>query len=319
MYLEKVIVRPRHVEFQVLADVHGAAVHLGERECSVQRRHQKLIEESPCAVLTPELRARMGGVAVRAALAAGYANAGTVEFLLDAHGDFYFLEVNARLQVEHPVTELVTGLDLVKAQLRLAAGEPLGLRQEDVEFRGAALECRICAEDPFADFLPSIGEVSDLVEPAGPGVRLESALERGQQITPYYDPLVAKLITWGADRDEAIARMRRALSEYRIQGIATTIPFHQLVMDDAAVRGRRHRHGVRREALRRAAAVGRRRGRDERRRPSGAEVAAVVAALLALMPGAAPGAARGGAGDGRSGIDPWMATARLGARRLGGV
>ena len=319
MYLEKVIVRPRHVEFQVLADVHGAAVHLGERECSVQRRHQKLIEESPCAVLTPELRVRMGDVAVRAALAAGYANAGTVEFLLDARGDFYFLEVNARLQVEHPVTELVTGLDLVKAQLRLAAGEPLGLRQEDVEFRGAAIECRICAEDPFADFLPSIGLVSDLVEPAGPGVRLESALERGQLITPYYDPLVAKLITWGADREEAISRMRRALLEYRVQGIATTIPFHKLVMDDEQFVAADIDTGyVERRFGELPRAAGDATGTSDAG-PSGAEIAAVVAALLALMPGAAPAAVRGGAGDGRTGIDPWMATARLGARRLGGV
>jgi acetyl-CoA carboxylase, biotin carboxylase subunit len=319
VYVEKVVVRPRHVEFQVLADVHGAAVHLGERECSVQRRHQKLIEESPCAVMTPELRARMGAVAVRAVLAAGYANAGTVEFLLDSRGDFYFLEVNARLQVEHPVTELITGLDLVKAQLRLAAGEALGLRQQDVTFRGAAIECRICAEDPFADFLPSIGVLSELVEPAGPGVRLESALERGQEITPYYDPLIAKLITWGVDRAEAIARMRRALSEYRIQGIATTIPFHQRVMDDEQFVAADIDTGyVERRFPELPLDAGRAMGAGEAEL-SGAEVAAVVAGMLALRPDASVAAARGPAGAPRAGVDPWMATTRLGARRLGGV
>ena len=325
VYLEKVVVRPRHVEFQVLADVHGAAIHLGERECSLQRRHQKLIEESPCAVVTPELRARMGAVAVRAVLAAGYVNAGTVEFLVDADGDFSFLEVNARLQVEHPVTELVTGIDLVKAQLRLAAGGALGLRQEEVVFRCAALECRICAEDPFADFLPSVGEVTDLVEPAGPGVRLESALEPGQQITPYYDPLIAKLVTWGADRDEAIARMRRALAEYRIQGVTTTIPFHQRVMDDEQFAAadidtgyvdRRFPELPPRGPERAAG------GRDVGR--SSVEVAAVVAAVLGQRPALvrlldrAPAGGAAAQEVGRKVGDPWPAAARRDARRWGG-
>jgi acetyl-CoA carboxylase biotin carboxylase subunit len=231
MYLERLITRPRHVEVQILADRDGNVVHLGERECSVQRRHQKLVEESPSPAVDPDLRARMGDVAVRAAQAVGYTNAGTCEFLLDADGSFYFLEVNARLQVEHPVTELVTGLDLVHQQLRIAAGEPLGFTQDDVHFRGHAIECRVSAEDPYNGFFPSTGRVRAVHEPAGPGVRLDSALEAGQDVSLHYDPLLAKLIVWAPDRPAALRRMRRALGEYLVLGVATTIPFHRWLME----------------------------------------------------------------------------------------
>ena len=232
VFLEKQIVKPRHIEFQILADQHGHCIHLNERECSIQRRHQKLVEESPSSIMTPELRQRMGEVAVKAALASGYTNAGTVEFLVDINRDFYFLEVNARLQVEHPVTEMITGIDLVKAQFHVAAGEPLTLAQEDVPLNGSAIECRICAEDPHEGFFPSSGAVDLLIEPAGPGVRLDSGLLEGQEVSLHYDPLVAKLVVWAGTRAEAIDRMRRALNEYEVYGIKTTIPFHKLVMDD---------------------------------------------------------------------------------------
>ncbi len=230
MYLERLVVRPRHVEIQMLADQHGNAVHLAERECSVQRRHQKLVEEAPAPTVTPELRARMGEVAVRAAKAVGYTNAGTCEMLLDQSGEFFFLEVNARLQVEHPVTELVTGIDLVHWQLRIAAGEPLGFTQDDVRLRGHAIECRIQAEDPYSRFFPSTGTVTALREPAGPGIRIDGMLEPGVEITPLYDSLMAKLIVWAEDRPRALERMRRALDEYRVLGVRTTIPFHRWLM-----------------------------------------------------------------------------------------
>ena len=234
MYLERLVVRPRHVEIQILADTHGNVVHLGERECSVQRRHQKLVEESPSPVVGPELRARMGEVAVRAAKAVGYTNAGTCEMLLDQHGEFYFLEVNARLQVEHPVTELVTGIDLVHWQLRVAAGEPLGFAQDDVQMRGHAVECRIQAEDPFGRFFPSTGRVTAIREPAGPGIRIDGALESGQDVTPLYDSLLSKLIVWAEDRPKALERMHRALGEYAVLGVKTTIPFHRWLMQHPA-------------------------------------------------------------------------------------
>ena len=230
MYLERLVVRPRHVEIQILADQHGNVVHLGERECSVQRRHQKLVEESPSPAVGPELRARMGEVAVRAAKAAGYTNAGTCEMLLDQNGEFYFLEVNARLQVEHPVTELVTGIDLVHWQLRVAAGEPLDFQQEDVQLRGHAVECRIQAEDPNNRFFPSIGRIQTVREPAGPGIRIDGALEPGQDVTPLYDSLLAKLVIWAEDRPRALERVYRALGEYHVLGVQTTIPFHRWLM-----------------------------------------------------------------------------------------
>lgn len=230
VYLERCLVRPRHVEFQILADAYGNVVHLFERECSIQRRHQKLIEESPSPALTPQLRARMAAAAIAAARAARYTNAGTIEFLLDAAGEFYFLEVNARLQVEHPVTELVTGIDLVKEQIRIAAGEPLPFNQEDIKPRGAALECRISAEDPENNFYPAAGTISRLRLPEGPGVRWDGGIAQGYEVPIYYDPLMAKLIVWAEDRPRALARMRRALNELILDGVATTVPFHRWVM-----------------------------------------------------------------------------------------
>ena len=232
IYIEKYVSNPRHVEIQVLADAHGHVIHLGERECSIQRRHQKVVEESPSPLMTEDLRSRMGEAAVLAAQAANYCNAGTVEFLVDEQRNFYFLEMNTRLQVEHPVTELITGIDLVQAQLRIADGEPLAYHQEDIRLRGAAIECRIYAEDPAANFRPSPGRISVLRPPAGPWVRDERGVIAGSEVSPFYDPMISKLVVWGETRQEAIARMRRALGEYVIGGIKTTIPFHQWLMDD---------------------------------------------------------------------------------------
>jgi acetyl-CoA carboxylase biotin carboxylase subunit len=224
VYLERAVVEPRHVEIQVLADAHGSVVHLGERECSIQRRHQKLVEEAPSPCVDAGLRARMGEAACRVARAAGYVNAGTVEFLVDADRSFYFLEMNTRLQVEHPVTEMVTGIDLVREQLRIAAGEPLGYAQQDVTWRGWAIECRINAEDPFGGWLPSPGLITGLRAASGPWVRDDSGAYAGYTVPRWYDTLLAKLIVWGADRDAAVERMIRALSEYEVVGVRTTIP-----------------------------------------------------------------------------------------------
>jgi acetyl-CoA carboxylase biotin carboxylase subunit len=238
VYMEKAVTPARHIEVQILADSHGNVVHLGERECSIQRRHQKLIEESPSVALDDELRARFTSAAVALGRAAGYVNAGTVEFLLGPDRNFYFLEVNTRLQVEHPVTEWRTGLDLVREQLRVAAGLPLSFTQEQVSFRGHAIEARITAEDPLNHFLPASGTVAALNDPAGPGVRLDSGIYPGMPIPLFYDSLLAKLICWGQDREEALARLRRALDEYTISGVRTTIPFHQwLVCHPAFVAG----------------------------------------------------------------------------------
>ena len=230
IYVEKFIENPRHIEFQILADSCGNVVHLGERECSVQRRHQKMVEESPSCAVDQSLRERMGAVACRVVTAAGYTNVGTVEFLLDRERNFYFLEMNTRLQVEHPVTELVTGIDIVKQQFLIAAGGELALTQEEISLRGAAIECRISAEDTFNDFMPSTGRITRLIEPGGPGIRLESGVFEGLEISLYYDPLIAKLLTWGETREEAISRMKRALQEYWIHGIKTTIPFHMKIL-----------------------------------------------------------------------------------------
>ncbi|MGD0309386.1 MAG: acetyl-CoA carboxylase biotin carboxylase subunit [Acidobacteriota bacterium] len=239
IYLEKYIARPRHVEIQVLADRHGNAVYLGERECSLQRRHQKVVEECPSPALDEDLRRRMGEAALKVIQAARYENAGTVEFLLDDERKFYFLEMNTRLQVEHPVTELVTGLDLVEQQFRIAAGEPLGFRQKDVRSRGWALECRIYAEDPERNFFPSPGVIRELIEPQGPGVRLDSGVYRGWEVPIHYDPLLAKLVTFGVDRMQAIRRMRRAIGEYRILGIHTNLAFFRdLLTDPEFIAGR---------------------------------------------------------------------------------
>lgn len=231
VYMEKAVAPARHIEVQFIADTHGNVVHLGERECSIQRRHQKLIEESPSPVIDDELRQRITSSAVNLIRSIGYVNAGTAEFLLGPDRNFYFLEINARIQVEHPVTEWCTGLDLVQEQFRVAAGLPLSFTQEDVVFRGAAIECRISAEDPENRFLPATGMVQALQEPSGPGVRVDSGLYAGLQVPLFYDPLLSKLIVWGQDRTQAIARMRRALDEYRIVGVRTTLPFARWLMD----------------------------------------------------------------------------------------
>jgi len=230
VYIERYVEEPRHIEIQVLADAHGGVVYLGERECSIQRRHQKLVEESPSPFVTPEMRRRMGEAACRVAAAVGYVNAGTVEFLVDRERNFYFLEMNTRLQVEHPVTELVTGRDLVKDQLRIAAGEKLGFGQDDVVLHGWAIECRVNAEDPFASFIPSPGKVVALQAPGGPWVRNDTGVHAGCTISRFYDTLMAKLIVWGPDRDAAIARMARALGEYTVAGVQTTIPILQRIV-----------------------------------------------------------------------------------------
>jgi acetyl-CoA carboxylase biotin carboxylase subunit len=239
VYLEKFVDEPRHIEIQVLGDQHGKVVSLGERECSLQRRNQKVLEEAPSPIVDADLRRRMGAAAVLAAQAVGYTNAGTVEFLVDRQRNFYFLEMNTRLQVEHPVTEMVTGLDLVKAQLRVAQGLPLGSEFDDVEPRGHAIEVRLYAEDPFRNFSPSPGRIQILRWPEGPGVRNDSGVYEGAEIPIYYDPMIAKLIVWGRDREEAIQRLRRALAELRIEGIATSAPlFQQILADDDFVAGR---------------------------------------------------------------------------------
>jgi acetyl-CoA carboxylase, biotin carboxylase subunit len=230
VYLEKYLVEPRHIEIQVLADQHGNVIHLGERDCSIQRRYQKLVEEAPSPALSPELREKMGEAAVKAARSVQYSGAGTVEFLLDKEGNFYFMEMNTRIQVEHPVTELITGVDLVKEQIRIAAGEKLSLRQEDVRINGWSIECRINAERPEKDFMPSPGTIQFYLQPGGNGVRVDSACYQGFKIQPFYDSMVAKLIVWGKDRNEAIERMKRALNEFAIDGIHTTIPFHLKLM-----------------------------------------------------------------------------------------
>ncbi len=231
VYLEKAVTPARHIEVQFIADTHGNVVHLGERECSIQRRHQKLIEESPSPVIDEELRERITGATVKLMRSIGYVNAGTAEFLLGPDRNFYFLEVNARIQVEHPVTEWCTGLDLVQEQFRVAAGLPLSFTQEQVVLRGAAIECRISAEDPENHFLPATGMVQALQEPSGPGVRVDSGLYPGLQVPLYYDPLLSKLIVWGRDRAQAIARLRRALDEYQIIGVRTTLPFARWLVD----------------------------------------------------------------------------------------
>ncbi len=238
VYLEKYLEEPRHVEIQIIADKHGHAAYLGERDCSIQRRHQKLVEEAPSPALDQSLREKMGNAAVAAAQYVNYHGAGTVEFLLDKHGQFYFMEMNTRIQVEHPVTEMITGIDLIKEQISVAAGYPLSFAQEDVKINGWAIECRINAENPAKNFMPSPGKVVNYLPPGGYGVRVDSAVYPGYQISPFYDSMVAKLIVWGKDRDEAIQRMKRALSEFVIEGVKTTIPFHtQLLEHEAFVEG----------------------------------------------------------------------------------
>jgi acetyl-CoA carboxylase biotin carboxylase subunit len=245
VFIERYVGSPRHIEIQVLGDTHGNVVHLFERECSVQRRHQKVVEEAPSSVLTPQLRAEMGRCAVEVAKACNYVGAGTVEFLLDERLNFYFLEMNTRLQVEHPVTEYITGLDLVKEQIKVARGERLSFRQEDLKILGHAIEIRVYAEDPADNFLPDIGRLSTYRIPQGPGIRVDDAYEEGMDIPIYYDPMIAKLIAYGSDRSEAIERMKRAIEDYHITGVKTTLPFCHFVMrHEAFVSGKFDTHFV---------------------------------------------------------------------------
>lgn len=244
VYMEKLLINPKHVEFQILADKHGNVIHLGERDCSVQRRNQKLMEESPCAVISKELRSRMGDAAVRAARATGYVNAGTIEFLLDNQNNYYFMEMNTRIQVEHPVTEMVTGIDMIKEQIRIACGEKLSYRQKDVEFNGHAIECRINAENPNKGFLPCPGLVENILFPGGFGVRVDSALYPGYVVPPCYDSMIAKLIVHGKSREEAISRMKRALSEFVIDGIETNIDFQYSLFDNKDILSGQYHTGI---------------------------------------------------------------------------
>ena len=303
VYLEKAIVEPRHIEIQVLADAHGQVVSLGERECSIQRRHQKLIEEAPSPFVDAPMRAAMGQAACRLVAAVGYQNAGTVEFLVDAERRFYFLEVNTRLQVEHPVTELVTGIDLVREQLRVAAGEKLGYTQEDVTLRGWAIECRISAEDPAAHFRPSPGRITAWRPPAGPWVRVDAGVYEGAEVPLYYDPLMAKLIVWGRDRAEAIRRMAGALGEFAVAGVRTTIPFHAAVMQHPDfVAGRLSTAFVERLGDRLVA----------RPDPAQRRAAIVVAALHAYRQAGRVRLVPPAAGS----VSPWTLAARPGVRRF---
>ncbi|HVA16616.1 MAG TPA: acetyl-CoA carboxylase biotin carboxylase subunit [Candidatus Dormibacteraeota bacterium] len=280
MYLEKFLVHPRHVEIQILGDHHGHMIHLGERECSVQRRYQKVIEEAPSPVMTPELRRAMGEAAVKLARAGGYTNAGTLEFLVDANRQFFFLEMNTRLQVEHPVTEMVTSRDLVKLQIRVAAGEVLPFHQEDIELRGHAIECRIYAEDPGNNFFPSPGRIATQSVPSGPGIRLDDGVYAGWTVPADYDPMLGKLLAWGSDREEALARMRRALDEYHVGGIKTNIRlFCRILADPEFVRGEIHTKWLDELLLRPAAAT----PVTHSKRDTLAEDAAALAAALWQM------------------------------------
>jgi acetyl-CoA carboxylase biotin carboxylase subunit len=283
VYIEKAIVNPRHIEMQVLADEHGNTVYLGERECSIQRRHQKVLEEAPSPIVDPDMRRRMGEVAVRVAQAAGYTNAGTVEFLVDQDKNFYFLEMNTRLQVEHPVTELITGLDLVHLQFRIAAGEKLPFGQPDVTIRGHAIECRIYAEDPDNNFFPSPGKITMLLAPSGPGIRRDSGMYEGWTVPLDYDPLLAKLIGYGTDRPQAISRLTRALNEYFVGGIKTNISLFRRILRDPDFQAGKLDTGYLERLL----------GRGEKldlADSAGAEVAAIAAGLFAqLSPGAPSG------------------------------
>jgi len=236
VYLEKYVEEPRHIEFQILGDEKGNIIHLNERDCSIQRRHQKVIEESPSPALSPELRKEMGEVAVKAAKSVNYVNAGTVEFLLDNENNYYFIEMNTRIQVEHPVTEFITGVDILKEQINIAAGKELSIKQNEVEIRGSAMECRINAEDPDNDFRPTPGKIENYIVPGGPGVRIDSGVYPGYFINPYYDSMIGKLIVHGENREETLARMERALSEYIIEGLVTNIPFHLKVLNNAFFR-----------------------------------------------------------------------------------
>ena len=273
VYLEKLVEGARHIEFQIMADSFGNVIHLGERECSIQRRHQKLLEESPSSFLDDELREKMGNVAVKSAQAVDYVNAGTIEFLVDKDRNFYFLEMNTRLQVEHPITEMVTGVDIVAEQLRIARGRQLSYTQEPIKFNGHAIECRINAEDPFNGFMPSTGRIMHSLLPTGPGVRIDTGVYPGFEITSFYDPMIAKLIVWGETRGQAILRMRRALEEYRIVGMRTNIPFHQTLMDSHRFMGGQFDTRFVEERFSMDDAI--------ESRSSNAEIAAILATLVA--------------------------------------
>jgi acetyl-CoA carboxylase biotin carboxylase subunit len=283
VYLEKAIERPRHIEIQIFADAHGHTVHLGERECSIQRRHQKVIEECPSPINDPDLRQRMGAAAIEIARAANYVGAGTIEFLVsDITREFYFLEMNTRLQVEHPVTELVTGIDLVREQIAVAAGAPLSFTQAEVEWRGHALECRVYAEDPDNNFMPSPGRITHLRVPAGPNVRDDGGVYAGAEVSIYYDPMISKLATWGRTRDEAIARMRRALAEYAVGGIRTTLPFFREIMrDEEFIKGQLDTGFIEQFNRRRADAAEAARGQETREDAHAARDIAIIAVALA--------------------------------------
>lgn len=277
VYLEKAILNPRHIEMQVLADEHGNTVYLGERECSIQRRHQKVLEEAPSSLVDPEMRRRMGEVAVQVARTAKYCNAGTVEFLVDAEKNFYFLEMNTRLQVEHPVTELITGLDLVHLQVLIAAGEKLPFRQEDVSIRGHAIECRIYAEDADNNFFPSPGKIQTLLTPAGPGIRLDSGVYEGWTVPIDYDPLLAKLIGYGEDRGQAISRLTRALPEYFVAGIKTNLGLFRRILADKDFQSDKIDTGYLERLLKVEA------GASSGEEKSAANIAAIAAAVFALL------------------------------------
>ncbi len=298
IYLEKWIDRPRHIEIQILGDRHGNMVHLGERECSIQRRHQKVIEESPSPLvaLHPEMREEMGQAAIRAARTAGYYNAGTVEFLVGQDRRFYFLEVNTRLQVEHPVTELVTGLDLVRLQVEIAAGARLPFRQEDISWRGWAIECRVYAEDPYNNFLPYPGKITRLERPLGPGIRLDACVYEGWTVPMEYDPLLAKLVVWAGTRDDSIARMIRALNEYEVGGIRTNLGFFRQILEDEAFRAGHLHTGLIEEFL----------ARQQRTEPPAEwEAVAALAAALESMPREGPAGP-----PSRNGASRWVIAGR---------
>ncbi len=306
VYIEKAIVNPRHIEMQVLADEHGNTVYLGERECSIQRRHQKVLEESPSPLVDAEMRRRMGEVAVRVAQAAGYTNAGTIEFLADQQKNFYFLEMNTRLQVEHPVTELTTGLDLVHLQIRIAAGEKLPFQQEDIQLRGHAIECRIYAEDPDNNYFPSPGKITLLLLPSGPGIRRDSGMYEGWTVPIEYDPLLAKLIGYGTDRAQATARLVRALHEYFVGGIKTNLSLFRRILNDAEFQAGHLDTGF----LDRLLARGVESTTSDR---GGADVAAIAAGVFAILDGEARGdgpPANGTNGSGIESVSNWKRRAR---------
>jgi acetyl-CoA carboxylase biotin carboxylase subunit len=283
VYLEKAIINPRHIEMQVLADEHGNTVYLGERECSLQRRHQKVVEEAPSPIVDPDMRKRMGEVAVRVAQAAGYTNAGTVEFLVDREKNFYFLEMNTRLQVEHPVTELITGIDLVHLQIRIAAGERLPFTQEEVVIRGHAIECRIYAEDPDNNYFPSPGKITLLLLPSGPGIRRDSGMYEGWTVPMDYDPLLAKLIGYGTDREQAISRLTRALNEYFVGGIKTNISLFRRILSDPDFRAAKMDTGFLDRLLKQKTV-------EAPADPKAIEVAVIAAGIFATLGSAAAGA-----------------------------